>query len=391
MRRSGITGLSPRGRGNPRTSQHPITDTGSIPAWAGEPGGEAPALSPLPVYPRVGGGTPYPRRARGSRGGLSPRGRGNPRPGSRSNRVPGSIPAWAGEPHGPPPVEPTPTVYPRVGGGTLRNTRAVNGRRGLSPRGRGNRTAVTVSSRSLRSIPAWAGEPLPPLGNTTCHQVYPRVGGGTLRNTRAVNGRRGLSPRGRGNRTAVTVSSRSLRSIPAWAGEPLPPLGNTTCHQVYPRVGGGTLPSSKQEQGLVGLSPRGRGNLVAYSVDSRRKRSIPAWAGEPLIRDVPGAPEAVYPRVGGGTFGWVAFFTLCTGLSPRGRGNLVEMPGRPHITRSIPAWAGEPSDGWHFSRSARVYPRVGGGTLSRCPVDPTSLGLSPRGRGNQPLTLIPID
>ena len=48
-------------------------------------------------------------------------------------------------------------------------------------------------------IPAWAGEPAPPSTSMSILTVYPRVGGGTVK--RFSNGfpNTGLSPRGRGN------------------------------------------------------------------------------------------------------------------------------------------------------------------------------------------------
>ena len=70
---------------------------------------------------------------------------------------------------------------------------------------------------------------------------------------------------------------------------------------VYPRVGGGTgccPPSNKAESGL---SPRGRGNHQHASALDTNGRSIPAWAGEPMVETVQAAWDTVYPRVGGGT------------------------------------------------------------------------------------------
>ena len=71
-----------------------------------------------------------------------------------------------------------------------------------------------------------------------------------------------------------------------------------------------------------------------------------------------------------------------TRLSPRGRGNpqyrLVLCVGN----GSIPAWAGEPQQSFRLPSPGAVYPRVGGGTLSRRTQPQCRFGLSPRGRGN---------
>ena len=50
--------------------------------------------------------------------------------------------------------------------------------------------------------------------------------------------------------------------------------------------------------------------------------------------------------------------------------------------RSIPAWAGEPRSGPASAPLCRVYPRVGGGTITGGNNRFTPEGLSPRGRGN---------
>ena len=94
-------------------------------------------------------------------------------------------------------------------------------------------------------------------------------------------------------------------------------------------------------------------------------------------------PRWVYPRVGGGTQPTLPVLHAPDGLSPRGRGNHPATPGRNHIRRSIPAWAGEPSQSKTFSMRRWVYPRVGGGTQPTLPVLHAPDGLSPRGRGNR--------
>ena len=91
---------------------------------------------------------------------------------------------------------------------------------------------------------------------------------------------------------------------------------------VYPRVGGAT-PHTLHYQVLTnGLSPRGRGNHP-----------------HSLMLET---PKKVYPRVGGATRFPLDTFVLAVGLSPRGRGNLTKVWGGLRRSRSIPAWAGQP-------------------------------------------------
>ena len=131
------------------------------------------------------------------------------------------------------------------------------------------------------SIPAWAGEPLSTGPVVVILKVYPRVGGGTCRVAWRGQRVQGLSPRGRGN-----PAGESESCLTCW---------------VYPRVGGGT--HVPLHDGLLhgGLSPRGRGNRIVRLRAGIRRRSIPAWAGEPQFQHFPPCWMKVYPRVGGGT------------------------------------------------------------------------------------------
>ncbi len=192
--------------------------------------------------------------------------------------------------------------------------------------------------------------------------VYPRVGGGTAAASAAICHLVGLSPRGRGNHPQGMHDYPLNGSIPAWAGEPAARAPTSLARTVYPRVGGGTGLPDQGRAGARGLSPRGRGNRLEMRPKRAISGSIPAWAGEPL--EPPADPHLgkVYPRVGGGTFGERRIPTVKVGLSPRGRGNPDQSTITVHVKRSIPAWAGEPQTLEAGLWEAQVYPRVGGGT-----------------------------
>ena len=196
--------------------------------------------------------------------------------------------------------------------------------------------------RRLRSIPAWAGEPLALLHPLKKRKVYPRVGGGTGQLCRITTKTNGLSPRGRGNHSERADGQPFAGSIPAWAGEPRQRPFERSVARVYPRVGGGTHLRRHLAVAIPGLSPRGRGNLTKREVVGEPQRSIPAWAGEPRSPPPPSCSNWVYPRVGGGTRATLDFYIYSYGLSPRGRGNPHPYLVPCHKRRSIPAWAGEP-------------------------------------------------
>ena len=172
-------GLSPRVRGNPTAQRFVHHLRGSIPACAGEPGSIVAQCAWSEVYPRVCGGTSYPRENRNPVYGLSPRVRGNRQRVGPPDRRPRSIPACAGEPRIRVPSRPSPPVYPRVCGGTPSPPVANENPKGLSPRVRGNPPMVFIVN-----TPSW---------------VYPRVCGGTMMRCWLITPNAGLSPRVRGN------------------------------------------------------------------------------------------------------------------------------------------------------------------------------------------------
>ena len=356
-------GLSPRGRGKlPRLKLRRSSER-SIPAWAGEtpPGMRAPVASW--VYPRVGGGNGWLAEQSAFSQGLSPRGRGKLEQRCGLMRRRRSIPAWAGETGGYGDEWEHLGVYPRVGGGNLSSLFSPIFKQGLSPRGRGKPQSSAFAMLTLRSIPAWAGETVISSKNPISLRVYPRVGGGNLRASRRQPRLGGLSPRGRGKPNCACEPPDVARSIPAWAGETHKLAYLALQKSVYPRVGGGNATIAASGVPRSGLSPRGRGKRIAQIANSRRRRSIPAWAGETLIALLINNNFRVYPRVGGGNPNALRLAAGILGLSPRGRGKPIFGGRRCEGAGSIPAWAGETSACAAAAAGSRVYPRVGGGNV----------------------------
>ena len=145
---------------------------------------------------------------------------------------------------------------------------------------------------------------------------------------------------------------------------------------------GGTGRSDLPLPGMPGLSPRVRGNPAQESLEIAADRSIPACAGEPFRLTLGGTVDKVYPRVCGGTDGIVRGGGGGGGLSPRVRGNLPVSLVLSDSVRSIPACAGEPHGQAHRLVRGEVYPRVCGGTWRYVGLGGTDHGLSPRVRGN---------
>ena len=196
----------------------------------------------------------------------------------------------------------------------------------------------------MRSIPARAGEPVAAQERGVVGGVYPRTGGGT-------GDEGGQSP-----------------SIPG----------------VYPRTGGGTASCELGAGDWMGLSPHGRGNLIADCRKLLDRGSIPARAGEPSLSRLGRPATWVYPRTGGGTAAGTTSILDAPGVYPRtGGGTVRESDLADAGEGSIPARAGEPGkDRWNEVAEG-VYPRTGGGTSSSVCLSRRGWGLSPHGRGNR--------
>ena len=296
------------------------------------------------VYPRACGGTFGRVFAAYRLKGLSPRLRGNGRDRDSSHEGQGSIPALAGERSGRRKLHWHARVYPRACGGTSIEYPTLSCRLGLSPRLRGNASSRKKLPILSGSIPALAGERESPRFVFSRGKVYPRACGGTSRAT-CGNGRgEGLSPRLRGNALLTPSPSISAGSIPALAGERQMVRHLRMQIGVYPRACGGTVPGCRMLLFAAGLSPRLRGNGMQIGLRTPSKGSIPALAGERPGHIRTGYGYRVYPRACGGTMRCPGATCVATGLSPRLRGNVGCCRYFSIGCGSIPALAGERLD-----------------------------------------------
>ena len=152
--------------------------------------------------------------------------------------------------------------------------------------------------------------------------------------------------------------------------------------RVYPRACGGTELPDGSKQMLMGLSPRLRGNDLRVCNLQGPQGSIPALAGERSQGTRNRSRSRVYPRACGGTNSVKPDKLDPEGLSPRLRGNVLKYPSVRHVCGSIPALAGERDYHPEFCSTPRVYPRACGGTPFTSIQGNFCRGLSPRLRGN---------
>jgi hypothetical protein len=271
-----------------------------IPACAGEPGARCAAGGLSQVDPRVcGGAVRVPHLAQGIQG-RSPRMRGSRKDEGAEWAGGGSIPAYAGEPHGRGGGPDRTEVDPRVCGGAAMAAATWRSHKGRSPRMRGSLPRTRCGRRHAGLIPAYAGEP---AGGEPCesgHEVDPRVCGGAIRGGLPACGNRGRSPRMRGSPHQRARARDCHGSIPAYAGEPTPTPGTSSRLRVDPRVCGGARIRAWSASGMTGRSPRMRGSPLRQWLDGIARRSIPAYAGEPASGQYLQRFHGVDPRVCGG-------------------------------------------------------------------------------------------
>ena len=196
----------------------------------------------------------------------------------------------------------------------------------------------------------------------------------------------GLSPRVRGNPGGNIAAQVAGGSIPARAGEPPRRTAPPSPRWVYPRACGGTRRRRRFRTWTSGLSPRVRGNREYRCTVDCRPGSIPARAGEPHFLRTRVGNVGVYPRACGEPGRWrtVASTTM---VYPRACGGENGAPAA-HTPRSIPARAGEPRPYVPQLQQIGVYPRACGGTGTSGTALDRLMGLSPRVRGNRPLSVV---
>jgi len=124
-------------RGKRSSCRHLTDPSRSIPACAGETRHCLPSTYSAGVYPRVCGGNCQMPAVRPYIRGLSPRVRGKPYQTGSGSSESGSIPACAGETYLHHHLLHYHQVYPRVCGGNLTDSDFAAIQKGLSPRVRG--------------------------------------------------------------------------------------------------------------------------------------------------------------------------------------------------------------------------------------------------------------
>ena len=187
------------------------------------------------------------------------------------------------------PIHPAIWAYPRSRGGTWAWCSWEGVISGLSPLARGNRSRLPRKRRMPGPIPARAGEPSPAMYVSAAMAAYPRSRGGTACTDQRTDLYPGLSPLARGNHHLVWLRKLQRGPIPARAGEPDQVEVRVLPNGAYPRSRGGTVAPRVNTEKAPGLSPLARGNPALTWSLVNMPGPIPARAGEPATAGSPPA------------------------------------------------------------------------------------------------------
>ena len=199
-----------------------------------------------------------------------------------------------------------------------------------------------------RFIPAPAGNALASLLAFAAYTVHPRACGERGPANACTSDRTGSSPRLRGTPSAAGRSAGPRRFIPAPAGNAAGCGGSACTPPVHPRACGERRANTIWNRKLVGSSPRLRGTPGRRHHRSRRRRFIPAPAGNAIATRCCAGSASVHPRACGEREADMLLQPMGAGSSPRLRGTqsriTVERVGR----RFIPAPAGNARPPWSW-------------------------------------------
>ena len=192
---------------------------------------------------------------------------------------------------------------------------------GITPAGAGNRVSRVLAGRRSRNYPRWRGEQIPMGRHRSCSRELPPLARGTdcLHDSRSrVDG---ITPAGAGNRSSRGPFITEIWNYPRWRGEQevlpsirkhgmeLPPLARGT--------GGGEGPV----QGQRGITPAGAGNRWAQRGLITPIGNYPRWRGEQTVLHRQQIGQQELPPLARGTAGMPCLWAARIGITPAGAGN----------------------------------------------------------------------
>ncbi len=257
---------------------------------------------------------------------------------------------------------------------------------GSSPPVRGTREHAHRTPFKARFIPACAGNTRRRWCRPRAGTVHPRLCGEhrapSLRTALSC----GSSPPVRGTRSDDARAAHTGRFIPACAGNTHLALQRRRPQAVHPRLCGEHGRRLFGPKRVAGSSPPVRGTRSRPRRRARRRRFIPACAGNTFGFGRAGATGAVHPRLCGEHVNTISRNRNMFGSSPPVRGTRTGRGGERLKLRFIPACAGNTPRDSERTPSSPVHPRLCGEHYFSATQSTSVVGSSPPVRGTPPLS-----
>ena len=293
------------------------------------------------------------------------------------------IPARAGNTHPPAGEVLGVTVHPRSRGEHTTWSLRSKSPPGSSPLARGTRQMDGLTGAVARFIPARAGNTADGRIDRGGSPVHPRSRGEHAVAQQHAGDKTGSSPLARGTLPRLDDVEHVRRFIPARAGNTHTLRPAAATRPVHPRSRGEHGGRHQAVPSTPGSSPLARGTPSGRRRPERRRRFIPARAGNTVPRQDSPIISPVHPRSRGEHLPRDRDYHLAAGSSPLARGTPGRDPLRAVRGRFIPARAGNTNAcTWATSRGP-VHPRSRGEHCPTSPVGSSPNGSSPLARGTR--------
>ena len=253
---------------------------------------------------------------------------------------------------------------------------------GSSPRVRGKRMGNTSSKVGGRIIPASAGQTSFKAEDLQFIADHPReCGANGVMFASVFAAVTGSSPRVRGKLVGGVRQGRTVRIIPASAGQTVQGVSRIGADKDHPRECGANSRINVMVRLPVGSSPRVRGKQVKGVLRAQFGRIIPASAGQTASRSCCRGSAGDHPRECGANRALADKSVFEGGSSPRVRGKRRWRCGRLPSSRIIPASAGQTLSPGCWPGYPSDHPRECGANVADLVDDRPRHGSSPRVRG----------
>ena len=273
------------------------------------------------------------------------------------------------------------TVHPRPRGEHPTAAARPSSPAGSSPPARGTRLWRRSIKGSSRFIPARAGNTWAETKTELDGAVHPRPRGEHPTSSGAACFLTGSSPPARGTPYRETYRSSAVRFIPARAGNTPRKSTRAAISSVHPRPRGEHLIASAEGLISTGSSPPARGTPQLRVTHYRTLRFIPARAGNTRVESAGARLDAVHPRPRGEHRYRKENARVVIGSSPPARGTPGRGDRLCAGQRFIPARAGNTGEGNDRRTTVEVHPRPRGEHSLSSLSMAVSAGSSPPARG----------